>query len=57
LSKTLLVSELIQGQGNDLRGRIVVQTDGLPPYQGRMYFAMIGCTWNSKKALKKMVTP
>ena len=33
----------------------VVHTPGLPPYQGRMYFPMMGWTWNSRNALTKMV--
>ncbi len=35
----------------------VVQTDADPPNHGRMILAMIGCTWNSRNALKKMVMP
>ena len=39
---------------------IFVRTDGLhtaapPPNHGRMIFAIIGCTWKSRKALTKMV--
>lgn len=33
----------------------VVQTLGLPPNHGKMYLAMIGCTWKSKNALTKIV--
>jgi hypothetical protein len=33
----------------------VVHTDGVPPNQGRMYFAMSGCTAKSRKAERKVV--
>src|SRR3954467_14022565 len=35
----------------------VVHTAALPPNQGRMYFAISGCTRKSRKALQKMVIP
>jgi hypothetical protein len=28
-------------------------TLGLPPYQGKIYRARIGCTWKSRNALRK----
>jgi hypothetical protein len=34
----------------------VVHTPGVPPNQGRMNLAIIGSTWNSRKALRKIVT-
>src|SRR6266853_1979609 len=33
----------------------IVHTAALPPNQGRMTLAMSGCTWKSRKALRKMV--
>jgi len=36
--------------------RQFVQTAGPPPNQGNTYRPIIGCTWNSKKALRKMIT-
>ena len=33
----------------------VVQTPGVEPNQGRMYFPIIGWTWNSRNALTKTV--
>jgi hypothetical protein len=32
----------------------VVQTAGVPPNHGRMCLAIIGWTWNSNSALRKM---
>ena len=32
-----------------------VHTAAEPPNQAKMIFAIIGCTWNSRKALKKIV--
>ncbi len=34
----------------------VVQTPGVPPNQGRMNLPINGWIWNSRKALKKIVT-
>src|SRR5690348_12226850 len=34
----------------------VVQTPGPPPNQGRIYLAMRGWTWNTRKAPRKMVS-
>ncbi len=34
----------------------VVHTDAAPPNHGRIAFASNSCTWNSRKALRKMVT-
>ena len=33
----------------------VVQTAGLPPNHGRMRLLTSGCTWKSRKALRKIV--
>jgi hypothetical protein len=33
----------------------IVHTAALPPNQGRMTLAMSGCTWKSRKALRKIV--
>ena len=33
----------------------VVQTAADPPNQGRMILAITGCTWNSRKALTRIV--
>jgi hypothetical protein len=33
----------------------VVHTAGVPPNQGRMIFPIRGWTWNSRKALRKIV--
>src|SRR5271165_5318950 len=35
----------------------VVQTAAEPPNQGRISFAISGCTWKSRKALSTMVAP
>jgi hypothetical protein len=34
----------------------VVHTAALPPYHGRMNFAISGWTWNSRKAPVKIVS-
>ena len=34
----------------------VVQTAADPPNHGRIILAMIGCTWNSRNAERRMVT-
>jgi hypothetical protein len=34
----------------------VIQTDADPPNQGRIIFAIMGCIWNRRKALRNMVT-
>src|SRR5437879_1691497 len=34
--------------------RQFVQTAGPPPNQGRTYRPIMGCTWNSRKALRKI---
>jgi hypothetical protein len=31
------------------------QTDADPPNHGRIIFAMTSCTWNRRKALRKIV--
>jgi hypothetical protein len=33
-----------------------VHTAAEPPNQGRIILAMIGCTWNSRNAERRMVT-
>src|SRR5262249_33234801 len=33
----------------------MVHTAAVPPNQGRMILAISGCTWNSRKALRKIV--
>jgi hypothetical protein len=34
----------------------VVQTVGPPPNQGKIYFAIRGCTWKRRNAAVKIVT-
>jgi hypothetical protein len=34
----------------------IVHTAAVPPNHGRIILAMSGCTWNSRKALRKIVT-
>ena len=36
--------------------RQTLQTAGVPPNQGRINRPMMGWTWNSRKALRKIVT-
>jgi hypothetical protein len=35
---------------------LALHTAAEPPNHGRIILAMSGCTWNNRKALRKMVT-
>jgi len=35
----------------------VVHTDAEPPNHGRIILPIMGCTWNSRNALRKIVNP